>query len=160
MKIGLVLRELHRAENDLAHDLLQASARHEVDHEVFHIARDLAVWSQRHVREIAALAPRYGEELDPEPEDELKLSARIRERGSELVGRRPDVGMLLLRDLRSLHLAATGVSVDWELLGQAAQGLEDLELLALTERCHPDTLRQAKWANAKLKESATQVLVT
>ena len=30
----------------------------------------------------------------------------------------------------------------------------------LAERCHPDTLRQMRWANAKLKESATQALVS
>lgn len=30
----------------------------------------------------------------------------------------------------------------------------------LAERCHPDTLRQLRWANAKLKESATQALVS
>ena len=34
------------------------------------------------------------------------------------------------------------------------------ELLGLAERCHPDTLRQMRWANAKLKESATQALVS
>jgi hypothetical protein len=160
MKIGIVLRELHRAENDLAHELLQASERHKVDHEVFHVARDLAVWSQRHVREIVPVARRFGEELDPEPEAELGVMERLRERGSELVGRRPETGLLLLRDLRGLHLKATGVSVDWLLLGQAAQGLEDTELLDLTQRCQPESLRQATWAKAKLKESATQVLVT
>ncbi len=31
MKIGLVLRELHRSENDLAHEMLQASEHKKVD---------------------------------------------------------------------------------------------------------------------------------
>ncbi len=51
------------------------------------------------------------------------------------------------------------MSLDWELLAQAAQGARKRELLELAERCHPDTLRQMRWANAKLKESATQALV-
>ena len=29
-----------------------------------------------------------------------------------------------------------------------------------TKRCHPDDLRQARWANGKLKEAATQILVS
>jgi len=52
------------------------------------------------------------------------------------------------------------VSTDWEMLAQAAQGIVDTELLALTQQCHPDTLRQMRWANSKLKESSTQVLVS
>jgi hypothetical protein len=31
---------------------------------------------------------------------------------------------------------------------------------AWTGGCHPETLRQMRWANAKLKESAAQVMVT
>jgi hypothetical protein len=84
----------------------------------------------------------------------------IREKGSEMVGRRPETGMLLLRDLRELYLKACGVSADWELLAQAAQGMKDKDLLGLAEKCHPQTIRQMKWANGKLKESATQILVS
>lgn len=160
MKIGLALRELHRSENDLAHELFQVSERHKVDHEIYYVARDLAGWSQRHVREIADVAGRYGEELDPVPEGELGLMERLRDKGSELAGRAKLPGLLLLRDLREIYMEAAGVSVDWELLAQAAQGIQHTDLLALAERCHPDTLRQMRWANAKLKESATQVLVS
>ena len=68
--------------------------------------------------------------------------------------------MLVLVDLREVFVQAQGVSVDWELVGQAAQGVRDLDLLGLTRRCHPDTLRQARWANGMLKSSATQILVS
>jgi len=160
MKFGLVLEEMHRSENDLAHHLLIISERHKVDHEIYHLARDLARWSQQHVRDIAAMGKNYGLDLDPEPRGEMGLMETIREKGSEMVGRRPETGMLLLRDLRELYLKACGVSADWELLAQAAQGKKDKDLLALAEKCHPQTIRQMKWANGKLKESATQVLVS
>jgi hypothetical protein len=160
MKFGLVLEEMHRSENDLAHHLLTISERHKVDHEIYHLARDLARWSQQHVRDIAAMGKNYGLDLDPEPRGEMGLMETIREKGSEMVGRRPETGMLLLRDLRELYLKACGVSADWELLAQAAQGKKDEDLLALAEKCHPQTIRQMKWANGKLKESATQVLVS
>ena len=45
-------------------------------------------------------------------------------------------------------------------LAQGAQGVRDRELLELTSRCHPDTLRQARWANAQLEQHATQVLAS
>ena len=160
MKFGLVLEEMHRSENDLAHHLLTISERHKVDHEIYHLARDLARWSQQHVRDIAAMGKNYGLDLDPEPRGEMGLMETIREKGSEMVGRRPETGMLLLHDLRELYLKACGVSADWELLAQAAQGKKDKDLLALAEKCHPQTIRQMKWANGKLKESATQVLVS
>jgi hypothetical protein len=44
-KIALVLRELHRSEKSLARALLALGDRHTADHEVFHVARDLAGWS-------------------------------------------------------------------------------------------------------------------
>jgi hypothetical protein len=160
VKIDLAIRELHRAENDLAHELLQVSERHAADHDVHHLARDLAVWSQRHVRELASAGTAYGLELDPEPEGDVGLVKQLREKGGELIGRRGEAGILLLRDLRELYMKASGVSVDWELLAQAAQGIADRALLAVVDRCHPETLRQARWANSMLKESATQILVS
>jgi hypothetical protein len=160
MKIGLALRELHRAENDLAHELLQISDRHKVDHDIFYLGQDLARWSQRHVREVAEIAQNYGEKLDPEPEGESTVVAKVLDRSSELMGRAKAPGLLLLRDLREVYMKAAGVSVDWELIAQAAQGVKDTELLDLAGRCHPENLRQMRWANSKLKESATQILVS
>ena len=51
-----------------------------------------------------------------------------------------------------------GVSLDWELLAQGAQAIKDDELLALSKQCHPQTLRQMRWANAMLKELSPQAL--
>lgn len=160
MKLDLVIEELHRSENELRHELLVVSERHKADHEVFHVARDLALWSADHVRELAQIGRDFGLELDPEAEGEAKLAGRLREKTSELLGRRSTPGLLMLRDLRELYLKASGVSLDWEMLAQAAQGARKLELLELAERCHPDTLRVARWANGKLKVSSTQVLVS
>ena len=160
MKIGLVLRELHRSENDLARELLQASEHNKVDQEMYHLARDLAGWSQQHIPLIAEAARRYGGDLDAEPEGELRIAERVREKTSDLIGHHAEASWLMLRDLRTIYTNACGVSTDWEMLAQAAQGIVDTELLALTQQCHPDTLRQMRWANAKLKESSTQVLVS
>jgi hypothetical protein len=159
-KIDLALDELHRSENDLAAQLLAVSDRHKADHEVFHIARDLAVWSQDHVRRLAAIGPRYGLELDPEPAGDPTALQRIRQEIGDRLGRRSAPALLLLRDLRSIYVDASGVSVDWEMVAQAAQGVKDRELLELATSCHPDTLRQVKWANSQIKEKTPQILAS
>lgn len=160
MKIGLALRELHRAERDLAVELHRVADRHRADHDIFHLGHDLAGWSQEHVRLLVEAAGRYDERLDADPDDSPGALATAREKVSEALGRRPEPALLLLHDLRRVYLMAEGVFVDWELVAQAAQGVRDAELVSLTARCLPETLRQAKWANAKLKESATQILVS
>jgi hypothetical protein len=159
MKIGTVLRDLHEAESDLVKELLKVSERHEVDHEIFHLGRDLAEWSRRHVREIAAIAPKYGEQLDPGPPHELGLVAGLREKGSEMLGRSSSTELVMLRDLRDVYLKASSVLLDWEMIGQAAQSIKDEELHELAQRCQAETTRQQKWANSKIKEASTQALV-
>lgn len=160
MKIGLALRELHRSEDELAHKLLQVSDRHKVDHDIFYLGQELALWSQQHVRALSEAAARYDVRLDPEPRTESRVAARARDAVSQATRRVPEAGLLLLVDMREVYTRASGVSVDWELVAQAAQGIRDTELLSLTKTCHPETLRQVRWANAKLKESATQILVS
>lgn len=124
------------------------------------MARDIARWSQNHVREIAEIAHRYGEELDPQAPDEPATVVRMLEKGSELVGRRPVSDLLKLCDLRELAMKAFGVSTEWEMVAQAAQGIADADLLAVCQHCHPQTLRQMKWANAQIKQSSSQALLS
>jgi hypothetical protein len=159
-KVGMALRELHRSERDLAGQLLQASDRHKVDHEIFYVARDIARWSQEHVRELARVGEGYGVGLDPNAQDDSTVIAMMRQKSAELLGRRHDPALLLLSDLRRIHRMAAGVSLDWEILAQTAQALKDHELLALAKECHPETLRQMRWANAQLKAQSAQVMVT
>ncbi|MFC4373407.1 hypothetical protein ACFO5K_04785 [Nocardia halotolerans] len=158
-KVGLVIRELHRGENKLAAQLLHASDRHKVDHEIFHLGRDLARWSQQHVRELARVGHDYDLDLDPEPADDDTIVAALRQKGSELLGGYHTPALLLLRDLRAIHRTAAGVSLDWEILAQTAQALADRELLGTAKHCHPQTLRQLRWANAELKAHAAQIMV-
>ena len=159
-RIGAALKELHRSEADLAGALVELSDRNKADHEVFHVARDLATWSREHVRRLADTARGHGVELAAEPRHEHPVLQRVKQEASELVGRHRGPSLVLLDDLRDVHLAAVGVSLDWEVLAQAAQAMKDPDLLSLAQDCHPQTLRQMRWANAKLKETAVQAIVT
>lgn len=159
-KVGAAIEELHRVEDELAATLLHVSDRHKADHEVFHVARDIARWSREHVRELARVGTDYGVSLDPEPAGDSGVLERLRQKGSELVGRHHEASLLLLADLRHVHRVAAGASLDWEVLAQTAQAMKDEELLAVCQDCHPQTLRQMRWANAKVKETSAQVMVT
>jgi hypothetical protein len=159
-KVGAAIEELHRSENNLGGALLNLSDQQKVDHEIFYVARDIAAWSQEHVRRLAEVGRDYGLDLDPDPEDEASLLAKMKQKGSELTGRFHEPALLLLADLRHIHRTAAGVSLDWEVLAQTAQAMQDTELLSLTQACHPETLRQMRWANAKVKETAAQIMVT
>ncbi len=159
-KVGAAIEELHRSENDLAGALLNLSDQQKVDHEVFYVARDIARWSQEHVRHLSEVGHDYGLDLDPDPEDEATLFARMKQKGAELAGRFHEPTLLLLADLRHIHRMAAGVSLDWEVLAQTAQAMQDPRLLSTAQACHPQTLRQMRWANAKVKETAAQIMVT
>lgn len=77
-----------------------------------------------------------------------------------MAGQRPEPGLLLLRDLRELHLAAARASLAWTVLGQGAQAVSDGELLATVTSCHPETIRTMKWTVQKIKEASPQVLAS
>jgi hypothetical protein len=159
MKIGLALRELHRAEKNLVRQLLKVSDRHKAEHEIHHVARDLAGWSEQHVRDLAEAGRRYELNLGTSVPTSGPLGT-VREKTSELTRGLAQPGLLLLADLRRLHRATAGVSLDWELLAQGAQAVKDADLVALTQKCHPQTLRQLKWSNSMLKILSPQVLTS
>ncbi|MFB7084517.1 hypothetical protein [Streptomyces sp. NPDC056296] len=157
--ITLALRTLHRGERRLAHDLVSVAERHRTEHEVHHVATDLAVWSREHVRRLAEVAAHHDVKLgDPPDQSSDGVFATLRKKASEAVVHRPEPGLLLLRDLRELHVAAAENSLHWEMLAQAAQASRDSELLGLASACHPQTLRQMRWTNTMIKNLSPQLL--
>ncbi|NOP97462.1 hypothetical protein [Mycolicibacterium fortuitum] len=156
-KVALALAELHRSEQSLARDLRAIAARHHTDQDIAHLADDLAHWSEEHVEALAEHGRHYGLHLASDCRQH-PVTRRLQQGLSIALRRHPEPALVLLADLRKVHRAAAGVSLDWELLAQGAQATKDDELLELTERCHPQTLRQMRWANAMLKELSPQVL--
>lgn len=159
--ITTTLKELHHGERDLEHDLLVAAERHRADHEFHHVATDVARWSREHTRRLAEAGHAYDLDLSgPADNPTPGALAALREKAAEALGRRPEAGLLLLHDLRELHLDATRNSLHWEMLAQAAQAARDEQLLELASTCHPQTLRQLRWTNTMLKELSPQLLLT
>jgi hypothetical protein len=159
MKLKVAIRELHRSECRLSRGLSAVAARHPSDQDIHHLAGDLAGWSQSHLVQLADHGGHYGLRLSRKPHA-YTIRGGVQSWLSELLRRRSEPALLLLADLRHIHRLAAGVSLDWELLGQAAQAAKDQELLDMTSRCHPETLRQMRWANAMLKELSPQILTS
>ncbi|MCI3269534.1 hypothetical protein [Streptomyces cylindrosporus] len=157
--VALTLRTLHHGEHTLERQLLNAAERHHAEHEIHHVATDLAHWSHEHGTLLADTAPAYGLDLSGPPDHPVYgLMTSLREKTADMLGRRPEPGLLLLHDLRDLYLAAAGNSLYWEMLAQAAQATKDTRLLELASSCHPQTLRQARWANTMIKNLSPQLL--
>ena len=161
MKIGLAIEQLIGSERELAERLLAAGERHKADHDVFHLTKTLAHIEAGHLESLSPHAQRYEVEVDASPAEAPAEPVKATlEKGAELLGRRPEPGLLLLRDLRELHVLAAGTSLDWVALGQGAQAARDSELLETVTSCHSQTLRTLKWTTYRLKEAAPQVLTS
>jgi hypothetical protein len=158
--IQYALRQVYDGENEITQDLLRLAAKHSADHEIQHVARDLASWSEEHVTLLARHASDFGLSFDEDADTPHRVTERAREALSTMIGRRPEPGLLLLEDLRDLYLRASQNSLAWEMLAQIAQAKHERELLALSEECHPQTLRQIRWANTMLKTLSPQVLAS
>lgn len=160
-KIGQLLDDLHDAETDLAHQYRIVAERQAAEQEVHYNCTTMAEQADEHAEHVRRIAGRFGEQLsEPSGERLTNVLSGLRHKTSELVGRRPEAGLLLLRDLRELFLMAQEANVHWLALGQVAQAVRDHDLLDEVSDLHKQTLTQIKWLKTKLKESTPQVLVS
>ena len=137
------------SEQTLAESFRQVSEGHAAEADVFHMCATLAEMSERHVRQLEPVVPRYDVDEQDEPE---RLHADVLESvRSGAVG--------LLRDLQDLQLLATLVQSTWTVLYQAAQGLRDEELMEVAQSCSNETSRQLTWLTTHLKIAAPQALL-
>jgi hypothetical protein len=163
VKLGLAIAEVRDAELALASQLKALGERHKADHDVFHLSRTLQAIVRANLGRLEPVAGRYDTDIDPSDapvEHGQGPFGKAREKASEISGRRPEPGLLLLRDLRTLHLLYAGASINWVILGQGAQAAKDEALLAVVSECHPQTLRGMKWTVTRLKTAAPQVLTS
>jgi hypothetical protein len=84
---------------------------------------------------------RYGEE---KPEESERLY-------HELFDETRAGGLRLLRDLHDLYLMASTCDISWTMIGQAAQGARDRELLETVNACERQTATHIKWLKTRMK---------
>jgi hypothetical protein len=161
MRLGPLLARLHELETDLAQEYRALGERHAADHDVYHQCHAFAQQCDDHAGRLAPVAERHGEHVagDEGPDFWSGALERVRRAGSAVLGRSPETGVLLLRDLRELFLSAEECSITWVMAGQAAQAARDRELLALVTQCHEQAEHQVKWLVTRIKVAAPQALV-
>jgi hypothetical protein len=149
MQLGHQLGLLHRTQVNLAAALREVAAAHADEVDVFHTARRLAGECDAHAARLEPFAKRYSEAADDEP-NRLHSELFSGSRGGPLG---------LLRDLQDLYLMAAMCDMAWTLVGQAAQGIRDTELVSIVQSCEGETAGQMAWLRGRLKEAAPQALV-
>jgi hypothetical protein len=140
---------LHQSEQDLAEGFHRVADGHANHADVYHTCRVLAKQCDAHVEALGPFAERYGEQKDEEPE-------RLYH---DLLGETREGSFGLLRDLQDLYMMANFSDITWTMVGQAAQGVRDRELLETVESCEGQTTTQVKWLKTKMKQAAPQTLI-
>jgi hypothetical protein len=151
--MGTYVGLLHRSEQTLAESFRVVGDGHASEADVFHTCHLLARMSDEHVRLLAPVAQRYGEERAG---DDVEEPERLHAAGLAGV-REGAVG--LLRDLQDLHVLGTLCQTTWTVVEQAAQGLRDRELMTAADRANRSTSRQLSWLNTRLKAAGPQALL-
>ncbi len=140
---------LHKAQVNLAEAFREVAEGHKQEVDVFHLGQNLARECDAHAERLKPFVERYGEDAPEEP-DRLH---------SEIFHGARSGGLGLLRDLQDLYLMAAECDITWTLVGQAAQGLRDDDLLQVVQQCEQETAIQLKWLRTRMKQAAPQALV-
>jgi len=166
-KLGQYIEKLHDALTDLAGEYRKVGERHATEQDVYHLCHTLAKQCEGQAEALAPHAERHAadvpEDEDPGVEDDApreSMLAGLRRATAAVVARSSTTGMLLLRDLRQLHLAIEEAAMLWLIVGQAAQAARDRELLVLVEHAREEITNQLLWISTRIKETAPQVLVS
>lgn len=149
MHLAHYLGLIHKAELDLADAFRQVSKRHRLEPDIFYLCETLAEQCDRHAKQLGPFVDRYGEDAPEEP-DRLH---------SDLFRGTRQGGLALLRDLHDLYLMATECDISWTVIGQAAKGVRDEELVEVVDACDGETTVQLKWLKTRMKQAAPQTLI-
>ncbi|MCI4062192.1 hypothetical protein MRQ36_06265 [Micromonospora sp. R77] len=149
MHLAHYLGLLHKAQERLGDAFTEVGEAHREEPDVFHTCGKLATQCRGHAEKLAPFARRYAEDAPAEP-DRLH---------SDLFSGTRTGGLGLLRDLQDLYLMAAECDISWAVIGQAAYGARDEELLAVVKSCEQETAIQLKWLRTRMKQAAPQALV-
>jgi hypothetical protein len=149
MHLANYLGYLHRAELNLAEGFRKVADGHAEEVDIYHTCNTLAKQCETHAEKLSPFVERYGEEKPEEPENLYH----------ELFDETRSGGLGLLRDLQDLDLMASACDISWTMIGQAAQGARDRELLETVNACEGQTATQIEWLKTRMKQAAPQALL-
>ncbi len=150
MHLANYLGYLHKAELDLADGFRRVGEAHAQEVDVYHLCKALlAKQCETHAEQLKPFVDRYGEGKPEEPEQLYH----------EFFDQTRSGSLGLLRDMQDLYLMANACDISWTMIGQAAQGVRDRELLEVVNSCEGETYNQLKWIRTRMKVAAPQTLI-
>ena len=133
----------------MAKSYRQVAEGHAEEADVKRICEQFATQCDHDEELLRPFTKRYGSHPSGEPE-RLHADGLSKTRSG---------GLGLLRDLHDLYLLASYLDMAWTLVGQAAKGARDLELIEAIDQCAKQTEAQQKWLTTRLKAAAPQALL-
>jgi hypothetical protein len=137
MHLANYLGYLHGAELDLADGFRRVGEAHAQEVDVYLLGHTLAKQCETHAEQLEPFVDRYHEFFDQTRSGSLGF----------------------LRDLHDLYLMANACDIAWTMIGQAAQGAGDRELLEVVNSCEKETYNQIKWIQTRMKQAAPHTLL-
>jgi hypothetical protein len=162
VKLHKAIEDVQEAEAELAKQLRSVGERHATEPDLYHLGHTLARQCADHVRRLAPFAERYGasSSTDNNITESPGVLEGLRRTSSRLISRSEASGLVLLRDLRHLYLAAQNAEIVWVILLQAARAVRDRELIEAASLCREEAEARGKWLRTRIKESCPQVLAS
>lgn len=102
-----------------------------------------------HAERLRPARQRYGDHPAPPPD-------RLHQPGLEEAR---SGGLGLLRDLHEVFDYASHLQIAWTIVGQAAQGNRDEELVSVADECRGQIALQVAWLTTQVKTASAQVLL-
>jgi hypothetical protein len=149
MHLATYLDLLDEGSGALADSLRIVADGHAVEADVHHTALQLSAKYEHHRDLLRPFVERYTDHPGGPPE---RLHA-------EPVHETRSGGVGLLRDLLDLFLLATYLQQAWTLVGQAAKGNRDTDLVQTVDTCSADVDTALSWLETRMKAAAPQALL-
>lgn len=149
MHLATYVGLLETGSDTLATSYRQVAEGHALDADVHQLCLQLARQCDEHREKLTAVAERYGDHPAGEPE---RLHA-------EGLAETRSGGLGLLRDLHDLYLLASYLDMAWTMVGQAAKGARDSDLVDLVDGCAADVKGQLAWLTTRMKAASVQALL-
>jgi hypothetical protein len=149
MHLSSYLGLLETGSATLAKSYRQVADGHAEETDVKRICQQFAIQCDHHEERLKPFTARYGSHPSGEPE-RLHADGLSETRSG---------GLGLLRDLHDLYLLAGYLDMAWTVVGQAAKGARDKELIGTVDGCAKEIEAQQKWLTTRLKAAAPQALL-
>ena len=149
MHLATYIGLLEEGSTTLADSYTVLAEGHPEEPEVVAQATRFRAQCLEHAQRLGPARERYGDHPAPPP-DRLHLAGLEEARSG---------GLGLLRDLHEVYDFASHLQIAWTIVGQAAQGNEDEDLIAIAGNCRGQIALQAAWLTTQVKTASAQVLL-